>query len=164
MDYPIKEVELVELAGITRPNFQKMREKILTPYDDFMKIKNVLHLSEDAALRVLTALEVSSPTNLLKRLLGVIPDKEATPPPPEKNAQIHSTGSGQAVAVIVKLPVNTRIIMAVLESTEQIRVKVHNSRMFVLHQRIPVKKTPNPCWELDAKQPRRKGRIPGFEG
>jgi len=172
-EYPIKEAELAEASGISRSLFQKKREELLKPYADFMKIKNALHLTEDAALRVLVALEVSSPANLLEGLLGRSGAKKELLQKIEKNATYlgamklliyrpRPEKSGPIVAVIIKLPLNNRIVDAELESTQKIRVKVKDSRMFVKGQRMPVKKTSGPCWALDAKNPRRKGRIPDF--
>jgi len=173
-EFTVSEALLSDASGISRDVLRKKRRQLhLQKGVDYNREKNALFLTEPASLRVLTALEVSSPANVLEKLLS---DSEAFSKNVKKRAPISgpvrvlqvtsraSVQSGPVVAVVVNLPRNHRIVEAVLEgSGERIRVKVKHSKMFVRKQRIPVKNIGEPCWALDAPNPRRCGRIPGFE-
>lgn len=148
-NYPIRETELAKAAGVGRSVFSKKRGEILVEGEDWSREKNAVCLTEEAALAVLSVLEVSSPALLLEELL--------------KPKESEKSGSEKTLAVVTRLPVNTRIFEAVLDSGEKIRVRVRDSKMFALKQVVPVVPMKSgPLWDLDAPNPRKRGRIPGF--
>ena len=163
-NYPIPETAMAEASGVSQYDLKKQREELLNQGEDFDLVKNAICLTEDAALLVFTSLDASSPALLLERILEALRASE-------KKRAVSVGGDERTVAAVTGKPINTRILFAELEgSGESIRVKVRDSALFVARrpgvegQRIPVIQTKTVMWKLDGKAPRRKGRMPGFDG
>lgn len=150
-EYTVLEKDLAEAAGVSRSVLQKKRADLLTDGEDYGRVKNATAYTVPAASRLLAELGVASPANALERALRGLPDDS------QKNAPT-------LAEVVRRFQPNTSVMECRLKKTgDLVLVKVNDNRMFNVGQTIPVKKSLTDIHFLDAPQPRRNGKVPGFE-